>query len=890
MTTEEETQLGRIGTGLEALASFLEDPLAASLLQVDTLAEAANRKKELRRLRTTLGQYQNRSRRLVYIAFMGHFSAGKSSSINALLQLDGADGAREIGWNPTDTAITLLTHPKNMNDLLGLHRETGLPVRAVPVEHPLLESVVLADTPGSGDPNVADELTKDFLAVCDCLFYFISATNPIDNADLPLLQMKQERLPQQSMRFVITRADEFRRVREERVTESNFDQGVADGFLGRLAARLDALMPGQGLVADPRNRFLFLDNKDSFRVGAFLEAVRAEADLEDIDRRVAIHDHKVAYFRRAACEIRDYFERSLKTRSRDLAAFIESARENVSRYERSAQVASNTLTERWVRAHERVGRLETREREAIPDATLDEDLPGRVWDAPKLVEWKTDLHKSLDRASKDQAASLVRSVLQTVENHHRNALVLLEERLRGVQFDDQGEGLVEAAFAGQPNYLDQAVQEPARFGPTLVLYKLERSFKTYREHLQGVLDQLESLAAAMRGWVDNRSILTELADLIGRAESDLATDIEALFERVEVYRSGVFAMQSKQQIQKLGIGQQLDTLERGFDDAERTATSNRATSELFADHGELVEAHEAVRADLVRRLDAASAKIASTRKVLKGIKQPPLTIQDATVTGVEEARVQVIDRLRRSMTAEWSALGGRIATAWGTSRSTLQESRAVVLKAWKRRTLGVGAVVAVVVGSGLAWLVFPGLDLGSSVWADIGANIAADLLVFVAATAGIRKLRTPTRRTSELASEAVEGFRVGIRDAIQSAFPAMKEEAHHRDGAKTALLKNWREAADQDLVTIAGSCEGIVEDLRRLTVELDEVRALMEESLVALSSGFAAYFADADGNIAKLEALAGDLRDRAITPSFRFIQENGERLQALEAQVAEIRF
>jgi predicted GTPase len=55
---------------------------------------------------------------------MGHFSTGKSSTINSLLELDeSSKTARITGLNPTDKSITLITHEENSNSVFSTTKE-----------------------------------------------------------------------------------------------------------------------------------------------------------------------------------------------------------------------------------------------------------------------------------------------------------------------------------------------------------------------------------------------------------------------------------------------------------------------------------------------------------------------------------------------------------------------------------------------------------------------------------------------------------------------------------------------------------------------------------------------------------------------------------------------
>ena len=69
------------------LESRLDDEESKQLIGVSRFPECSEKRSELRRLRRSLQQYVAKSKALTYIGLIGHFSSGKSSTINTLLDL-----------------------------------------------------------------------------------------------------------------------------------------------------------------------------------------------------------------------------------------------------------------------------------------------------------------------------------------------------------------------------------------------------------------------------------------------------------------------------------------------------------------------------------------------------------------------------------------------------------------------------------------------------------------------------------------------------------------------------------------------------------------------------------------------------------------------------------
>jgi len=184
---EVDVQAAQVLSGLRELEQLLEEPETEEALDLAKNARTTEQYNILRRLRKSLTQYLEREGDLFYVGLVGHFSSGKSSTINSILDIWETDHERATDLNPTDTTITLITSDENARSLLGVIREGHVTIRHESVNNGLLDKVVVADTPGSGDTQFVEEVARDFLPICDVILFFFSATSPLDKTDLPLL-------------------------------------------------------------------------------------------------------------------------------------------------------------------------------------------------------------------------------------------------------------------------------------------------------------------------------------------------------------------------------------------------------------------------------------------------------------------------------------------------------------------------------------------------------------------------------------------------------------------------------------------------------------------------------------------------------------------------------
>src|SRR3954470_22605497 len=113
-----ELQIDELRLRSVRLFETCETDLARKVLEIDQNAESLKQFEMLKRLVRAIDHYQAKDGNLSYVGFVGHYSSGKSSAINALLQLAHSNDKRETGPHPTDNSITLITDKSNTNLLM----------------------------------------------------------------------------------------------------------------------------------------------------------------------------------------------------------------------------------------------------------------------------------------------------------------------------------------------------------------------------------------------------------------------------------------------------------------------------------------------------------------------------------------------------------------------------------------------------------------------------------------------------------------------------------------------------------------------------------------------------------------------------------------------------
>src|SRR5260370_28484715 len=92
---EVDIQATQVLNGLRELEQLLEEPETEEALDLAKNARTTEQYNILRRLRKSLTQYIEREGDLFYVGLVGHFSSGKSSTINSVLNIWETDHERE---------------------------------------------------------------------------------------------------------------------------------------------------------------------------------------------------------------------------------------------------------------------------------------------------------------------------------------------------------------------------------------------------------------------------------------------------------------------------------------------------------------------------------------------------------------------------------------------------------------------------------------------------------------------------------------------------------------------------------------------------------------------------------------------------------------------------
>ena len=873
-----DVQAQYISEGLKKLSALLAQPIAREALDLSRNATTSSRYDIFRRLTQSLRQYLERDGDLFYVGLLGHFSAGKSSTINSLLGTWNTSDERAAGLNPTDNTITLITQAKNSSSLLGVIREGHVTIRHQAVESPLLASLVLVDTPGTGDPQLLQEIARDFLPICDVILFLLSAASPLDQSDLPLMSELHQRLQFIPISFVVTRADELRSDFNKPLTEANVDQQHMMRFLNEVTSRLNSLL--KPLVYDGDQIFL-VDNRSDFRVAALKAFLNARCNSASAAARVSMHTNKLQYYRSGAKELRDFFAGFLRSKLVELTKIVEAAARNIRKYQENVNISNNNLTKAWLDHHAAIDLAKTRALEPLKNLTTLPENPAEFTSVTKMhAEVRDDLRREAVYSANSIHANLRADVVSKLQDHFYR----VQKTIADTKFDKLGA----SSAAVSSLTIDYDFYNVQSISPLILSRRYDDLRESQADALRDAASELRTAIKHVAELLQSRAPFVEWEGAMDAARDSLRNDLNQFFQNVELYRSGVFSHTTKDSISTLGIGRELDELEAEFNEDDRAALTADAVGDLFPGFSELTARAATQLANLsgrVRTLSESSRALTVARP--DDVKQQ---IMEATVAATTAFHSEIlrrlqfdVDRVCQKVRASVSSL---IVNAKADYDRTLREAGAARV----RRYFGMAALTALVVALGSGAYVYYNLPAPESTGGAVALHVVAGLIVEVIVLALARWRENAPRK----AVETLERFQVSLEDNIRRTIDA-ELGALSVDAIDEAVLSDrLRQMCDHILSGGPDSWRGkATEVLRTLRAQYVDYRAARSDYVSFINEThqqYTSYFSDASKNLEILNTVATKIKDSAIVPSFALLDKTQRELEFVKKDVEAVDF
>lgn len=320
---------------LHSSIKSLDQPTTLALLNIDealldlpdtTLSYIArwNHWKRLRHVVASIPHliHQGSTAYTPLVGFLGHFSSGKSTLINAIMEIDQNEYPayrRDSGRNPTDKGITLTTH---LNNYPSTSKEFLSFIDKVDVVQgprlPAMEHMTLVDTPGLGDDAAEMDRIIRFLHLVHVLVLTVDGRRPFADTDkdFALLDVAFNRLVGVPKIFAITSAVDFLSDRRGEF-DTEWNQAEADAFWRETLDRLFSdprFADRKGELAGTPHHFV--DSIEAFRISNLVDTILPIV-LDD-EQRTRTDIARAEYVIRSAVESLEYLEEYVGERSQHL--------------------------------------------------------------------------------------------------------------------------------------------------------------------------------------------------------------------------------------------------------------------------------------------------------------------------------------------------------------------------------------------------------------------------------------------------------------------------------------------------------------------------------------------------------------------------------------------
>jgi len=873
-THEVDVQAAQVLNGLRQLIQLLEEPETEEALDLAKNARTTEQYNVLRRLTKSLTQYLGREGDLYYVGLVGHFSSGKSSTINSILGIWDTDHERETDLNPTDTTITLITSDKNAKSLLGVIREGHVTIRHESVENELLLQVALADTPGSGDTQFVEEVARDFLPICDLILFFFSATSPLDKTDLPLLTEIHKRLGFIPIRFIVTRADEFRLDPSKPVSDFNIDGLKRDRFLGEVLTRLNKLLSPM-IYTD--EHFILIDNKKPrYNIDKVVNLIRSKCDPSNPNAKISMHGHKLRYFQTTARDLRGFFANFIDEKLRELSKIVDTAEQNIQSYNANVIISNSNLTKSWLDQFTSI--RSTRERTVKSLGNLDA-LPPSVETFAQVIKRRVEIKKSLSNDALFISRNIGLKAKLEISQNLRGRV----EQLKLWELTSTTDG-----FQAQPSLIDLRPDVLLPVTPVSLAGDWTALRETKAQALRDAAADLRRVATELDLLVEQQTPIRECETEVSNAQRSLTVDLDKFFKNAELYRDGVFSHTTKESISTLGIGAKLDALESEFTKSDTLAFTSETMQLLFPDFNEISArglTHLASLQDRVRPLinELGDLKIPS-----------PISGSREAAPEVETIKAELISSIAARLRDDTQNLTGRLSIRLSGAIAEGRRQYEQDIATARRRRLG--RYIAIVVGSAMA--AFVGYLLYAFWNRDVPQDIANAIIwnlvatVISGTTGGLfAKWRDDFPRTTKRIQDDSQAIlRERVLGIIEEEFKSHQFSALDESFLSKNLLDAYESIIDFDPDGWNQIASERLDVLRKYDAEFRRLRGEYEGNAEEVFASTSSYFNDASKNLAHLNDVAARVKARAIESSFKLLAETRDSLNQVKKQIHEVEF
>ena len=845
----------RLNETLKNFLHFFTNDLQKKVLELEKNAESSSNYKQLERISNSLEQYLKKDRDLFYVGLLGSYSSGKSSTINSLLSLWNTDKSRKVSNNPTDSNITLITNQSNVDSVFTFSKEGAVSIRTnTSFQNEFLDNIVLMDTPGSGDPNIIESIVRDSLPLCDLILYTLNATAPFTDIDKPFLIAQQTKLKNIPILFVITRGEEFKTSYSEKLDDSNFDKSRYEKELEVIIERINETI-GSNFTS---NNFMLIDNLSQFNIKSLKDQIK-EYTSDKNENLISLHNHKLNYFRIEIDNIYKFYHELSENKIEKCKNFTEKANSNIEFFNEQIDISKNKFKTIWADYYQKFNRIyDGTAKGHLEKIATETNNINTFLKSHEYTSFKEKVIERLKYHAQAKSLSLIRDMEQ-------------EGFQEVTKFKHKIDDLI--------NYENFTFNQPIRSIDENYTYEL-----SFPLDINDLLNDLKNI------FIQNKQLTIEIIkknhisvnkslktitpiDSIRDNIIDYITDsldiIEIYYNAVKMYHVAAFSFEVKNYISELGLAKEFDSLESL--EINKTKYNNKTKEVLVFELEQYLKNFEGEINILIEKSEKLKNKIEKIK--LSDIKE--LYFEQNKLT--ESRNINTIEDFIQNSSQKLTSNTNELLF---NARKEIKKIKSIRL-----RNYFLYPFITLIVCCGGYFLynyfndkVMPNTISVGLIIGTIGSVLATILFKIFD---GYKKKK----------KSIIENFKNNLQTKnnkyIDESFENFKTENKLLEKRNTDLIfDKWKADFEQILSFFQSSIKEDEEtNISNIHTELISIILNYKNQYTKLQNKLDNYFIDYDNNFDKITAIASEIKDDSIKPSFNLLTQTLDEIISVKSEI-----
>jgi hypothetical protein len=424
--------------------------------------------------------------------------------------------------------------------------------------------------------------------------------------------------------------------------------------------------------------------------------------------------------------------------------------------------------------------------------------------------------------------------------------------------------------------------------PSIVRFNWTDLRDTKATALRDAASTVRKIIEDAQNAVDSKSPLAQCEEQVLNAQSSLTDDLTSFFRNVELYRDGVFSHTTKESISTLGIGAQLDDLEREFTENDKAGFTAETMDKLFPNFDKVAAKALTGFSDL----DKAMRPLAISAKDLR-ISSPDVSVLSLEPVFKDE-RTMLVDAVAAELQDGVELLKSQLQVRLAATAAAVNDNYTAALRNARRarafRLFGIATgmgVVAALICFGYFFLREPvEHDLFDLLLLEVIAGLVVSIITFFVARAFDNFPKTSARLKSDHQAILRGNFNAAVDDELRTHQFAALEHTALVERLKTTYSRivecdpdGWNQNAAERLIV-----------LKQLDSDFRLVQARYVQHIEEIVESVSAYFSNASRNLELLNAVADRIKGRAIQPSFDLLERTSGSLRNVKNEIDGIEF